>query len=169
MADYNNPLDALIARCQKSVQNSNNSSGTPTVVPSPSPILGDLPAKTSAPAAYSANKVSPAAIVHDSNVNQDVPPTTNATRSAISRKLSPVAIDPPPFVPSLQQSSSTSSSACALPENYKTTTPIAPGVPIPKTQVQPDKEIDMRYKDIRQRTMMKEVRRLGLLIGCLNA
>lgn len=169
MAEYNNLLDALIARCQKSVQSPNNSSGTPTVVPPPPPIFGDLPAKTCAPAAYSASKVSPAAIVPDSNVNQDVPPAANATRSAISRKLSPVAIDPPPFVPSLQQSSSTSSSTCALPENYKATTPIAPGVRIPKTQVQPDKEIDMHYKDLPQRAMKKELRRRGLLIGGLNA
>ena len=175
MADYNNPLDALIARCQKSVQGSDvqphNSSRSPTVVPPPPPpsILGDVPAKANAAAADSASKVSPVASVPHSNVNEVVPPAANATRSPISRNLSPVAIDPPPFVPLSPSSVSSSSTACTLQKAYKPTTPIAHEVPIHETKSKPDKEIYMRYKDLPQRTMKKELKRRGLLVGGLNA
>ena len=140
----------------------------------PPPILGDLPATASAPTAYTFSNSPSAAVFHHPDANHNVPPAANVPRSAISRDLALVATNPPPSVSSLQSPIATSYSAYAAQDAQKNTNPVghaAPREEMTKDQIktEPDQDVHLRYRDLPQRIMKKELKRRGLLCGGPNA
>lgn len=107
-------------------------------------------------------------------VNKKVPPAVTAPRSAISGNLSPAAAAPSPFVPLFQLPIASSISACALQENHESTGPINHAEARQDTSKGyiiglPDKGLRLRYQNLTQDAMRKELKARGLICHGPNA
>ena len=107
-------------------------------------------------------------------VNKKVPPAVTAPRSAISGNPSPAATAPSPFVPLFQLPIANSISACALQKTLGSTGPIGHAEARQDTSKGcinglPDKGLCLRYQNLSQDAMRKELKARGLICHGPNA
>lgn len=107
-------------------------------------------------------------------VNKKVLPAVTAPRSAISGNPSPAATAPSPFVPLFPLPIASSISACDLQNNHESTGPIGHAEARQDTSKGcinglPEKRLRLRYQNLSQDAMRKELKARGLICHGQNA